>query len=128
VETRKFIRITGLALALAAMAFGTTGRATADDEQVKLEVEVFADGSDEPIANASVYVKFEEKRTLRRDKKREWSVKTDAEGKAVFPTMPAGRALVQVVAKGWKSYGRFHELQGPRHILEIKLRAAKKWY
>jgi hypothetical protein len=42
--------------------------------------------------------------------------------------MPEGAALVQVIAKGWKTYGRFLELKGPKHVLEIKLEKPKRWY
>ncbi len=101
---------------------------TAEDDKTRLEIEVTAEESGEPIANAIIYIKFKEKRTLWRDKKREWSVKTNPDGKAVVPIAPTGHVLVQVFAKGWKTYGEFHELEGPKHSLEIKLKPPKKWY
>ncbi|MFQ5662470.1 MAG: carboxypeptidase-like regulatory domain-containing protein [Terriglobia bacterium] len=99
-----------------------------DDDRVRLQVEITAEETGEPIQNAAVYVKFKHKRLLWRDKKMEWSSKTNGEGKAVFPLLPGGRALIQVVAKGWKTYGRYHTLRGPKHRLEIKLKRPKKWY
>ena len=99
-----------------------------EEEAVRLEVEVTAEQTGKPIENAIIYLKFKEEHFLRRDKKREWSSKTNAEGKAVFPPLPEGRALVQVVAHGWKTYGRYHELRGPKHVLEIKLSPPRKWY
>jgi hypothetical protein len=100
----------------------------ADEDGVRLQVEVTAESTGKPIVFATIYVKFKEKRLLWKDKKREWQVKTNLEGKAVFPEMPEGGALVQVIAKGWKTYGRFHELKGPKHVLEIKLEKPKRWY
>lgn len=100
----------------------------ADHEEVRLRVEVAAEETGKPIANATVYVKFKEERFLRSDKKHEWSVKTNAHGEATFPPLPEGRVLVQVVAKGWKTYGRYHTLEGPKHVLELKLKKPKKWY
>lgn len=100
----------------------------AEEEKVRLEVEVTAAETGEPIGNAIIYVKFKEDRFLRRDKQREWSVKTNPEGKAVFPLLPEGKVLVQVVAKGWKTYGQFHTLREPKYILEIKLKRPRKWY
>jgi len=101
---------------------------TAEDDKTHLEIEVTAEGSGEPIENAIIYIKFKEKRTLWKDKKREWTVKTNPDGKAVVPIAPTGRVLVQVIAKGWKTYGEFHELEGPKHTLKIKLQPPKKWY
>lgn len=100
----------------------------AGNDRVRLEVVVTSEEKGEPIENAVVYVKFKEERLLRRDKQREWNTKTNQNGKAVFPELPEGRVLVQVVATGWKTYGRFHTLRGPKHILEIKLKPPRKWY
>ncbi|MDA2914708.1 carboxypeptidase-like regulatory domain-containing protein [Acidobacteriia bacterium AH_259_A11_L15] len=100
-----------------------------DKGRVRLEVHLTAEETGKPISGASVYVKFREERFLRRDKKRQWSVKTNEKGKAIFPVpLPEGRVLVQVVAEGWKTYGRYHRLKGPKHILEIKLKEPRKWY
>lgn len=122
------------AVALAVVALGgwvgglsPQPAAAGKDDRVRLEVEVTAEETGEPIGKATIYVKYQQERFLRRDKKFEFSTKTDAEGKATFPPLPAGRVLVQVIGKGWKTYGRYHELQGPKHILEIKLKPAKKW-
>jgi len=100
----------------------------AEDDSTRLEIEVTAQEGGEPIANAIIYLKFKEKRTLWKDKKREWTVKSNPDGKAVVPVIPVGRVLVQVVCKGWKTYGDFHELEGPKHSLEIKLERPRKWY
>lgn len=100
----------------------------AEKDRVRLEIKITAEETDKPIANASVYVKFKEKRFLWKDKKREWHVKTNPEGKAVFPAVPEGNALVQIVAEGWKTYGEFHDLKGPKQTLEIKLKRPKRWY
>lgn len=99
-----------------------------EDEEARLVVQVRAEETGDPIAGAVVYVKFKEDRFLRKDKKLEWSTKTNDEGKAVFPPMPEGQVLVQVVAKGWKTYGHFHTLEGPKQVLEIKLKPPKKWF
>ena len=103
-------------------------RAAAEEQKVRLEVEVTGAETGELIGNAAVYVKFKEARFLRRNKQQEWSVKTNPEGKAIFPLLPEGKVLVQVVAKGWKPYGQFHTLRGPTYILEIKLKRPRQWY
>ncbi len=53
---------------------------------------------------------------------------TNREGRAVLPVLPAGEVLVQIVMPGWKTYGRFHTLRGPKQVLKIKLKKPKKWY
>jgi len=120
--------VAGLTVVAVLVLLAPAGPVMADEDGVRLHVEVTAEGTDEPIAFAAVYVKFKEKRTLWKDKKREWQVKTNLEGKAVFPELPEGSALVQVIAKGWKTYGQFHDLKGPKHVLEIKLEKPKRWY
>jgi hypothetical protein len=122
------IRVLAGLAALALLFALSPATAPADEEQVKFAVEVVEEATGDGIANASVYVKFKEERFLRKDKKREWSLKTDPDGRAEFPSLPEGRVLVQVVAKGWKTYGRYHELKGPRHTLEVRLQPAKRWY
>lgn len=102
--------------------------APAEDKQVRLEVVITAEETGQPIENAVVYVKFKEERALRKDKRQEWSNKTNHDGQVGFPLLPEGQVLVQVIAKGWKTYGRFYDLRGPQHILEIKLKPSKKWY
>lgn len=125
-------------LAVAALVVGLPAWSVADEEEdedkdenglVRLEVHLTAEETGKPISRASVYVKFTEDRLLRRDKKRQWSVKTNEKGKAIFPVpLPEGRVLVQVVAEGWKTYGRYHRLKGPKYIIEVKLKEPRKWY
>jgi hypothetical protein len=111
------------------LAFCLVAVARAEEEpSVVVEVIVTAEEGGAAISQASVYLKFKEERFLRRDKKTEWTMKTDPEGKAKFPALPEGQALVQVVAKGWKTYGRYHTLRGPHHTLEITLKRPPKWY
>jgi hypothetical protein len=99
-----------------------------DDEKVRLEVVIKAEDGGEPIDNATVYVNFVEERLFRKDKKRQWIGKTNSEGATVFPALKEGKVLIQVIAKGWKTFGQEYELRGPKHTIEIKLKPPKKWY
>ncbi len=123
-------RSSALAFAFAVWLLSTAALVAADDQDklVRLEVEVTSEKTGKPIDNATVYIKFKRKRLLRRDKRHEWTVKTNREGRAVLPVLPVGEVLVQIVMPGWKTYGRFHTLRGPKQILEIKLKKPKKWY
>jgi hypothetical protein len=123
----KEARTVGAALVLLLTALSIESGAAADEE-ARLEVTITAEETGDPIPNASVYLKYAEKRFLRKDKKIEFSSKTNDEGKAVFPPVPEGRVLVQIVARGWKTYGKYHEIEGPKHTLEVKLQPVKRWY
>ena len=126
--SREVLRGVLLLAALLVAAAGAGLSAGAQDEEVRLEVTITAEESGDPVTNATVYLKYEEKRFLRKDKKFEFTSKTNDDGKAVFPLVPEGRVLVQIVAKGWKTYGKYYELEGPKQTLEVKLQPARRWY
>ena len=94
----------------------------------RLTIEVTGGDNNVPVENASVYVKYVEERKLRKDKKLELSVKTNREGIAHVPDANLGKALVQVVAEGWKSYGRWFDVTDPRQIIKVHLERPPKWY
>ncbi|MGC2527898.1 MAG: hypothetical protein WA639_09130 [Candidatus Acidiferrum sp.] len=98
------------------------------DAPSKLTIEVTAGDKAEPVENASVYVKYIEQRTLRKDKKVELNVKTNREGVTHVPDAPLGRALIQVIADGWKTYGRWYDITDPHQVIKIHLERPPKWY
>jgi hypothetical protein len=97
-------------------------------ELPRLTIEVTGGDKDEPVENASVYVKYIEERLLRKDKKVELNVKTNREGIAHVLDPPLGRALIQVIAEGWKTYGRWYDITDPKQIIKIHLDKPPKWY
>ena len=97
-------------------------------QPTRLTIEVTGGEKSLPVENASVYVKYIEQRTLRKDKKLELNVKTNREGIARVPDAPIGRALVQIIADGWKTYGRWYDITDPRQIIKIRLERPPKWY
>ena len=99
---------------------------TAQSNRVRIEV-VGGDG-DKPVENASVYLKYVEERKLRKDKKVELNVKTNREGVAHVPDAPLGKVLVQVIAEGWKTYGKWIEITDPRQTVKVKLEKPPRWY
>ncbi|MGB8472660.1 MAG: hypothetical protein WCE61_01095 [Candidatus Acidiferrum sp.] len=98
------------------------------DVPTRLTIEVTAGDKSVPVENASVYVKYIEQRTLRRDKKVELNVKTNREGIAHVPDAPLGRALIQIIADGWKTYGRWYNITDPHQVIKIRLEKPPKWY
>ncbi|MGH9863713.1 MAG: carboxypeptidase-like regulatory domain-containing protein [Candidatus Acidiferrales bacterium] len=124
------MRLSGKYVCRAAVAlFLLTASAAAGEEQkVRLEISVNAESSGEPVGNASVYIKFKKERWLRRDKPRAWNLKTNPDGKTLVPEIPEGQVLVQVVKPGWKTFGKFYDLTGPKQTIEIKLQRPKTYY
>jgi len=93
----------------------------------RIRIEVVGD-TDTPVENASVYLKYVEEHKLRKDKKIQLNVKTNREGVAHIPDAPMGKVLIQVIAEGWKTYGKWMEITEPRQTIKIKLEKPPRWY
>jgi hypothetical protein len=94
----------------------------------RVRIEVVGGDADKPVENASVYLKYVEERKLRKDKKVELNVKTNREGVAHVPDAPLGKVLIQVIAEGWKTYGKWIEITDPRQTVKVKLEKPPRWY
>lgn len=100
----------------------------AKPELGRITIEVTGGDKDVPVENASVYVKYVEEHAIKKNKKIELNVKTSREGLAHVPDAPMGRALVQIVAEGWKPYGRWYDITDPKQVIKIHLERPPKWY
>ena len=100
----------------------------ASDVQTRITIEVTGGEKSIPVENASVYVKFIQEHAIKKDKKLEMNVKTSRDGIAHVPNAPMGRVLVQVVAEGWKTYGRWLDITDPKQIIKVHLEKPPKWY
>jgi len=98
------------------------------DVPTRLTIEITGGDKDVPVENASVYVKYVEEHVIKKNKKTELNVKTNREGIAHVPDAPLGRALVQIVAEGWKPYGRWYDITDPKQVIKIRLEKPPKWY
>jgi hypothetical protein len=94
----------------------------------RLTIEVTGGEKNVPVENASVYVKFVEERKIRKDKKYELNVKTNREGITHIPDAPEGKVLIQIIAEGWKTFGRWYEITGPQQTIQIHLEKPPRWY
>lgn len=97
-------------------------------ETIRLTIEVTGGESAAPVENASVYVTYIEEHAVKKNKKTELNVKTNHEGIAHVADAPSGRARIQIVADGWKPYGRWYDLSDPKQIIKIRLEKPPKWY
>ena len=98
------------------------------DVQTRITIEVTGGEKDAPVENASVYVKYIEEHSIKKDKKLEMNVKTSREGVAHVPNAPMGRVMVQVIAEGWKTYGRWLDITDPKQTIKVHLERPPKWY
>jgi len=98
------------------------------DEPNRLRIEVTGGDKAVPVENASVYVKYVEEHVIKRDKKLELNVKTNREGVAHVAEAPLGRALIQIIADGWKTYGRWYDITDPHQVIKVRLERPPKWY
>jgi hypothetical protein len=110
---KRFWVIVGL---LAVLSLG----AAAEDKSSELKFLVLKDYNGKPVRNASVIL-----HPVRKDGKQErggFQLKTDQEGKTYFEGVPYGKLRVQVLARGFQTYGEDFEIKQPTTEITIKLK------
>ncbi len=98
------------------------------DPTSRVTIEVSGGEKESPVENASVYLKYVEEHKLKKDRKVELNVKTNRDGTAHIPEAPTGRVLLQVVAEGWKTYGRWYDITEAKQTIKVHLERPAKWY
>jgi len=98
------------------------------DPQSRVTIEVSGGAKETPVENASVYFKYVEEHAIKKNKTLELNVKTNRDGVAHVPDAPLGRVLIQVLAEGWKSYGRWFDITDQKQVIKIRLERPPKWY
>lgn len=102
--------------------------APSDSSTIKIHITV-TDPNDKPVANASVYVRYNESGGLfHHDKLAELSFKTNQEGSLKVPEVPKGKILIQVIAKGWHTFGKWYDVDKDNQTIAIKLEPPPHWY
>jgi len=94
----------------------------------RVTIEVSGGEKQTPVENASVYLKYVEEHLIKKNRKVELNVKTNRDGTAHIPDAPTGRVLVQVVAEGWKTYGRWYDITEAKQTIKVRLERPAKWY
>jgi hypothetical protein len=137
IEMKRFrlIRVSCLGVALSLLTAGVLRLPAAPNPQTprtlstaRVTIEVTGGDKDAPIENASVYLKYVEERKIAKDKQYELNVKTNRDGIAHVPDAPLGRVLIQIVAEGWKAYGRWYDITDAKQPIKIHLDRPPKWY
>jgi hypothetical protein len=86
---------------------------------------------DNPVDNASVIVKFVKGRSkakLGTKIRKEWETRTNQEGLAKIPPIPQGSILVQVIAKGYQTFGQTFDIDQEAKTIEVKLNPPQAQY
>jgi hypothetical protein len=96
------------------------------DKTTRLTVLVLDDATKKPIYNAHVVVRFEVDRKLRRDKRVSWESKANQRGEVVLNSIPRGTVKVQVIARGYQTYGDQHEIKQPEQTVTIAMKTPSR--
>jgi hypothetical protein len=118
-------------LLLVLLGLGLSLPALADDpDMTTITVEVMTQ-KEKPVPRASVVVRFVEGRSIVKFGKQivtSYQLRTSNEGKVTVPPIPQGKILIQVIAKGFQTYGEFHEIYEETRTVPIKLNPPQKQY
>jgi hypothetical protein len=94
----------------------------------RLRIEVTG-SSGKPITNASVYVRYNKPGGfLHKDKLAELDLKTNGEGGVKVPPVPQGQIMIQVIATGWHTFGKWYQIDKDEESIDIKLEPPTRWY
>jgi len=101
-----------------------------DPPESKLHITVLAAETNKPIGAASVYIRYSEGKTLltHKEKEAEENYKTNQDGTVKVPGVPQGKVLIQVIAPGWHTYGKWYDINKDEMDIEIKLDKPPRWY
>jgi hypothetical protein len=111
-----------LGILMAAMC-ALAGSLAAEAPMSKLRIEVKS-LSDKPVERASVVVHFVEGRSVVKLGKKvmtNWETRTNQEGVARIPSIPQGKVRIQVIAKGYQTFGNTFDINEEEKTIEIKL-------
>ncbi len=101
----------------------------ADHPLAKLRIEVKT-LSGKPIDRASVVVQFGGRSVKKLGRKAitHWETRTNQEGIARIPEIPQGKVRVQVIAKGYQTFGNTFDVNQDEQTIEIKLNPPQPQY
>jgi hypothetical protein len=101
---------------------------TSPQSTVKLKI-VVTGNNGKLIQNASVYVRYKLPDGLfHKDKMAELDLKTASDGSVKVPAVPQGKVLIQVIAPGWHTYGKWYDFDKDEDSVEIKLDPPAHWF
>lgn len=102
------------------------GLAAIADDYAELKFTVVKEDNGKPVRNASVVL-----HPVNKEGKQErggMQLKTDPDGKAEFRGAPYGKLRVQVIARGFQTFGEDYDIDQPTEEIVIKLKRPQKQF
>ncbi len=115
-------------LVVALLLCGVGVRADAPMTKLTIEVKTLAG---KPIDRAGVIVRFVKGRSvvkLGRKVRTTYEMRTSQEGIAKIPSIPQGEILIQVIAKGYQTFGKTFDVDEAEKTIEIQLNPPQAQY
>ena len=103
----------------------------ADPPMTKIRVEVRKATNDKPIERASVIIRFVEGRSVVKLGKKimtTYQMRTNQDGVASMPAIPQGKIQIQVIAKGFQTFGQLVQIDEEEKTVEVKLNDPQPQY
>ncbi len=103
----------------------------ADPPMTKIRVEVRKATNDKPVDRASVVIRFVEGRSVVKLGKKimtSYQMRTNQDGVANMPAIPQGKIQIQVIAKGFQTFGQIFDIGEEEKTVEIKLNDPQPQY
>ncbi|HTZ73224.1 MAG TPA: hypothetical protein VMB47_04840 [Candidatus Aquilonibacter sp.] len=95
---------------------------------VKLKI-MITNPNGHPVGNASVYVRYPKPDSfLHHGDLQELDLKTNLDGSVKVPPVPQGKVEIQVIAKGWHTYGEWYDVEKDDQTVKIQLQEPPHWY
>ena len=92
---------------------------------------VLKDQAGKPVDHASVVVRFVQGHSvvkLGKAIRTTFELRSNQEGEARIPSIPQGKILVQVIAKGYQTFGQTFDVTEEEKTLEITLNPPQQQY
>ena len=115
---------------LSAVVIGALAGALAAAPMTKLTIVVKSQGG-KPVDRASVVVRFVEGHSivkLGKAVRTTFELRTNQEGEAQVPSIPQGKIRIQIIAKGYQTFGQVFDVSEEEKKIEITLNPPQQQY
>jgi len=120
------LRLTLPALLLALTAFAPQNSPQDSSPTGKVSVTIVKESNGKPVKNAEVVLHLLDKSGKQKEEGLE--LKTHDDGKAETSGLPYGKVRIQVIARGFRTYGEDYDVNQPSLEITIKLQKPKEQF
>jgi hypothetical protein len=115
---------------LCALVISALAGALAAAPMTKLTIVVKSQGG-KPVDRASVVVRFVEGHSivkLGKAVRTTYELRTNGEGETVVPSIPQGKIRIQIIAKGYQTFGQVFDVSEEEKKIEITVNPPQQQY